>query len=60
VGRILAEVPKLLVEGVAIADVPLGGRPTLYTRSGDTFAVTMAAAVALGLAIGDRRKERPS
>ena len=53
-GRVLAEVPTLFAEGVAIADVPLGGPPALYTRWGDAFAFTMAAVAALGLALGER------
>ncbi len=56
-GRVLAEVPELFVEGVALSDVPLGGRPALYTRWGDAFALAMAAVAALGLALGERRKE---
>ena len=56
-GRVLAELPRLFVEGVAVADVPLGGRPALYTRWGDSFALAMAAVAALGLALGERRKE---
>lgn len=56
-GRVLAELPRLFVEGVAVADVPLGGRPTLYTRWGDSFAFAMAAVAALALAMGERRKE---
>lgn len=56
-GRVLAELPRLFVEGVTVADVPLGGRPTLYTRWGDSFALAMAAVAALALAMGERRKE---
>jgi apolipoprotein N-acyltransferase len=57
-GRVLAEVAGLFVEGVAVSDVPLVRDPRLYTRWGDTFALTLAAVAALGLVAGERQKER--
>ncbi len=50
-GRVLTEIPTLFAEGIAVADVPLGGPPALYTRWGDAFAFFSAAVAALGLAL---------
>jgi apolipoprotein N-acyltransferase len=59
-GRVLTEIPTLFAEGIAVADVPLGGPPALYTRWGDAFVFISAAVATLGLALGKRRTVPPS
>lgn len=49
-GRIRAAVPWLFVEGVAVADVPLGSGGTVYTRAGDLFVLALIIAVVLSIA----------
>lgn len=49
-GRIRASVPWLFVEGVAVADVPLGSGGTVYTRVGDLFVLALLMAAALSIA----------
>ena len=59
-GRVVTEIPGLFVAGVAWADVPPGTGGTLYTRSGDVFALAMAAVVALGMLASELGWMRPS
>jgi apolipoprotein N-acyltransferase len=63
-GRVLAGVPGLFTQGVAVAEVPLPAGTTFYRRHGDLFAYCLAAlaGVALGwcaLARGSAPGVRP-
>ncbi len=49
-GRVLAGVPGLFTQGVAVAEVPLSAGTTFYRRHGDLFAWSLAALA--GVALG--------
>jgi apolipoprotein N-acyltransferase len=57
-GRIRATVPRLFVEGVAVADVPLGSGGTVYTRAGDLFVLGLVMALALSIASPRPKRDR--
>jgi apolipoprotein N-acyltransferase len=44
-GRVLAELPEMMQEGTLVAEVPLTGEPTFYTRFGDGFVLAALALV---------------
>jgi len=46
-GRVRGAVPGLFVEGLAVAEVPLGSGGTLYTRAGDLFVLAALAGMVL-------------
>lgn len=48
-GRVRGAVPGLFVEGLVVAEVPLGSGGTLYTRVGDLFLLAALAGLALTL-----------